>query len=80
MVVEMKKLRLLVPVCIKQEKYIEDTEGNLCKEILKTRLNMQLLQENYKNVNYNTQYSPHCSNGKDTTEHAINCEVVGENI
>ena len=36
--------------------------------------------ENYKNVNYNTQYCPHCSKGKDTTEHAINCEVIGKNM
>ena len=37
--------------------------------------------ENYKNVNYNTQlHNTHCSKEKDTTEHAINCEVVGQNM
>ena len=67
-----KKMRFLDTSSFTKKKYIDETDGDTCIKILKLRLNMVKVANNYKNNNIE-DVCPHCRGHGDATEHLFSC-------
>ena len=72
------KLRFVTePISLERADYLNEMDGDDAVEVLKTRLNMIDIHDNYKNDIKKQRRCPHCKENKDTTEHFVTCPLIG---
>ena len=72
------KLRFITgPISLERADYINEMDGDDAVEVMKTKLNMLNIHDNYRNDIKKQRKCPHCKENKDTTEHFVSCPVVG---
>ena len=67
----MTKLRFINTSFV-QESYITNTTADMCRSIMRVRLNMMKLKSNYKGLGKGG-LCPACKAEEETTEHVFNC-------
>ena len=68
---QMTKLRFINTSFV-QESYITNTTSDMCRSIMRVRLNMMKLKSNYKGLGKDV-LCPACKAEEETTEHVFNC-------
>ena len=76
----MKKLRFITDFRCQRKEYMAQMDGFECLQTIKTRLNMLPVYANYRADVTLKSTCEHCNKAEDTTEHLIECEMLGETI
>ena len=72
------KMRFITqPITLERSDYINEMKGEDALEVLKLRLNMANVHDNYKGDITKKRWCPHCEEKRDTTEHFVTCPIIG---
>ena len=75
--VNMTKMRFMRGDTFGRKKYLMESSGTESQKILKTRLNMQPVYQNFKGDIKLDRHCPYCIQNEDSTEHLVECQGLG---
>ena len=76
----MTKLRFIKGEKFERKKYFKEMSGNDSLQVMRSRLNMQVVYGNYKGDVKLAKHCPYCLEAEDNTEHLVECTELGRTM